>query len=482
MSEFSRDIIVEGIGSYLINDDKPYHRVMLTNKFWHSSLRLDIGLIAQYMQEFSFIYPRELVRSNLLSLKAEDVYPFVTACRNIIPVAKKDEADFYQLENYFCELLNKKNQDNVLIQLMLSLLHRHRYYHYLDRRDETHANQSKHYSQVFAEKIKDKCANAWIILADFHFADSIDGALAYFKEAMADFGTNKILAKIKTSRMFFYLKFVLNPVILFDLLKVFSLEELLEFNLVTYKAICQQRDFLDVAHLRNIKNLYAEQHIPLAVLNSVDPKKVGLLFDSEKMKIYYRDGCLCLPKNLKDEITGKIYRPSVVINEPNYVYVRTLAPVAREDMFQIKQVGKFKFIGDEQVMTYLTFLDGAKIIRSNTQTVMGLSFAKKREIFCREGRLFFPVDLEDSIEVETCPRKRPDKEKKHEDITKYDKPEDATPAAKRKKMGEEEAIAATGNSNRNSFFQAEANVRDDENGNAENEGDYTMSEPQEGPR
>jgi hypothetical protein len=106
---------------------------------------------------------------------------------------------------------------------------------------------------------------------------------------------------------------------------------------------------------------------------------------------------------------------------------------------------------------------------------------EKMKIHCRDGRLCL-MGLGEKIQVETRPIERPDKKRKHEDITKHDKPEDAAPAAKRKKMGEEEAVAATGNSNRNSFFQTQANVRDDENGNAENEGDYTMGEPQEGPR
>jgi hypothetical protein len=290
MSEFNRDIVLEGIGPHLINDDKLYHRVMLANKLWYSCLRFGIGFIAQYMQEFSFIYPPELVRPNLLRLKTEDVYPFVTACRKIVSVAKQSEANFSRLENYFRGLLKKGYQDSVLIQLMLSLLHRHRYEYYLSKQERTYADQSKKISQRFAEKIQDKCSNAKLVLAGFRFSASEDGAFAYFKEAIADFDTNKALAEIKTRREFSERKRItkdqflqlLDPVVLFNLLKVLSLEELFEFRAVIFKALVQERNFLDVAYLRSIKKLYSEQNISFAALDTMHPKKAKLLFDSDQ--------------------------------------------------------------------------------------------------------------------------------------------------------------------------------------------------------
>jgi hypothetical protein len=212
-----------------------------------------------------------------------------------------------------------------------------------------------------------------------------------------------------------------------------------------------------------------------------DTREKMSLSCSEKREIYYRDGQLCL-MDLGEEIEVETCpfkrpteQPAAAINEEDYFYVRTLTPVAQADISKIERIGKCKFIGDEHVMTYGSFLRTADIIRSDTRKKMSLSSPKKKEIYSRDGNLFLMVSGGE-IQVETCPVKRPDKKRTHEDITKHNESEeDAAPSAKRKKIGEEAEIVAT-SSNRNRLFRTKANIRDDKNGNTENDGDYNMGE------
>jgi hypothetical protein len=227
------------------------------------------------------------------------------------------------------------------------------------------------------------------------------------------------------------------------------------------------------------------------IIRSDTQGKMNLL-SSEKKKIYPRDGRLFLRMNSGNEIqveTRPFKRPTekpvTTINEENYyVYVRTLMRVTQADISKIEKIGKVKFIDDEHVMTYGSFLRMADIVRSDTQAVMNLLPSKKKKIYPRDGRLFL-LNSGEEIEVETRPFKRADKKRKQEDITKHNEPEedttDATPAAKRKKMGEKAPIT-TMNRNKNRFFQKKINISDDKNRNTENEDDYNMGEPQDGPR
>jgi hypothetical protein len=227
------------------------------------------------------------------------------------------------------------------------------------------------------------------------------------------------------------------------------------------------------------------------IIRSDTQKKINLSY-SEKKKIYSRDGCLFLMDSGKEiqvetrPVERPPEKPAAAINDKDYVYVRTLMPVAPEDLSKIKQIGKgtVKFIGDEHVVTYANFLKRVKIIRSDTRGVMDLSCSEKRKIYCRDESLFLSMDSGEEIQVETRPFKRPDKKRKHEDITKHNEPEDAdvaAPAAKRKKAGEvaETAIVSR---NKNRFFRKKLNINDDKNSNTEDEGDYDMGKAQNGPR
>jgi hypothetical protein len=228
------------------------------------------------------------------------------------------------------------------------------------------------------------------------------------------------------------------------------------------------------------------------IIRSNTREEMHLSF-SEKKEIYARDEGLYLMvsgKEIKVE-TCPFERPvkksAATINEKDYVYVRTLMPVAPEDISKIEKIGagKVNFIGDKHVMTYGSFLRSAKVIRSDTQKEMSLLRSEKMKIYFRDGGLFLPLDSGEKIKVETHPFKRADKKRKQEDITKHNEPEDgaadAAPSAKRKKIGEE-APTTTVSRNKNRFFQKKINISDDKNRNTENEDDYNMGEPQDGPR
>jgi hypothetical protein len=218
-----------------------------------------------------------------------------------------------------------------------------------------------------------------------------------------------------------------------------------------------------------------------------DTQAVMALSFSKKKKIYSRDGCLFLMDSGKEiqvetcPFERPTEKPAAAINDKDYVYVRTLMPVSPEDLSKIEEIGRVKFINDEHVMTYKSFLSMGKIIRSDTQTVMDLSYVERKKIYSRDGSLFLPMDLGEEIEIEICPITRPDKKRKQEDITKHNEPEDSVPSAKRKKAGEvaETAIVSR---NKNRFFRKKLNINDDKNRNTENGDDYDMGEAQNGPR